>query len=64
MVWTLEVSDQAPKQLRKIDIRQAEADRITRAMTDVAQLDIPASAATLSSATTQGTGAIASATIA
>lgn len=39
MVWTLEVSDQARKQLRKIDIRQA--DRITRAMTDVAQLDDP-----------------------
>ena len=39
MVWTLEVSDQARKQIRKIDIRQA--DRITRVMTDVAQLDDP-----------------------
>ncbi len=39
MVWTLEVSDQARKQLRKIDIRQA--DRVTRVMTDVAQLDDP-----------------------
>jgi len=39
LVWTLEVSDQARKQLRKIDIRQA--DRITRAMTDVARLDDP-----------------------
>jgi len=39
LVWTLEVSDQARKQLRKIDIRQA--DRVTRVMTDVAQLDDP-----------------------
>lgn len=39
MAWTLEVSDQARKQLRKIDIK--EADRITRTMMDVAQLDDP-----------------------
>lgn len=39
MVWTLEVSDQARKQLRKIDVKQA--DRITRAMTDLAALDDP-----------------------
>ena len=39
MGWTLEVSDQARKQLRKIDIKQA--DRITRTMIDVAHLDDP-----------------------
>ena len=39
MAWTLEVSDQARRQLRKIDIGQA--DRITRVMTDVALLDNP-----------------------
>lgn len=39
MVWTLEVSDQARRQLRKIDI--AQADHITRVMTDVALLGNP-----------------------
>ncbi|WP_137753464.1 type II toxin-antitoxin system RelE/ParE family toxin [Sphingopyxis sp. L1A2A] len=39
MAWKLEVSDQARKQLRKIDTKQA--DRITQTMTDVAQLDNP-----------------------
>ncbi len=39
MAWTLEVSDQARKQLRKIGIKQA--DRITRVLTEIAQLDNP-----------------------
>lgn len=39
MVWTLEVSDQARKQLRKIDVKQA--DRITLTMIQISQLDNP-----------------------
>ena len=39
MVWTLEVSDQARKQLRKIDVKQA--DRITQTMIEISQLDNP-----------------------
>jgi mRNA interferase RelE/StbE len=39
LVWTLEVSDQARKQLRKIDVKQA--DRITLTMIEISQLDNP-----------------------
>ncbi len=39
MAWNLEVTDDARKQLRKID--QQTADRITRAMIEVARLENP-----------------------
>jgi mRNA interferase RelE/StbE len=37
--WTLEVSDEARRQLRKLDRKQA--DRITRVMVAIAALDDP-----------------------
>ena len=39
MAWTLEISDLARKQFRKLDSRLA--DRITRGMADIAALENP-----------------------
>jgi len=39
LAWSLEVSDEARRQLRKLD--RSQADRITRVMTSIACLDDP-----------------------
>jgi mRNA interferase RelE/StbE len=39
LAWSLEVSDEARRQLRKLD--RSQADRITRVMTSIASLDDP-----------------------